>query len=99
MKTKDPIKQLRSENEVLKNDIKYLQAQLSKKDMEFRGLLLVTKSLKPTAEVKKNALKILVAMIQSQPPHNIDRHNADVKKWARKAYEFANALESEGSKP
>ena len=48
---------------------------------------------------KKNAMKILVAMIQSQPPHDVNRHKADAKKWARKAYEFVDALESEGGKP
>jgi 23S rRNA-/tRNA-specific pseudouridylate synthase len=105
MKTKDPLKKLQAENEVLKNDNRYLKYEnrkfqdiVNRMDMELRGMMLVAKSLKPSAETKKKALKILVAMIQSQPASGVDRSQVDAKAWARKAYEFADALEAEGGK-
>jgi tRNA U54 and U55 pseudouridine synthase Pus10 len=52
-----------------------------------------------TSERKEKAHSILVAMIQSETPEHINRDRVDAKKWARKAYEFADALESEGGKP
>lgn len=106
MKPKNPLKRLQAENEVLKNDLRHLKYEnekfqdiVNRRDLELHSIRLVAKRLKPSAETKKNALKILVAMIQSQPSSGIDRSMVDAKTWARKAYEFADALETEGGKP
>jgi tRNA U54 and U55 pseudouridine synthase Pus10 len=51
------------------------------------------------SERKEKAYGLLIAMIQSQHPSKMaGRQDVDVKKWVRKAYEFADALESEGGK-
>jgi hypothetical protein len=48
------------------------------------------------SERKEKAHSILVAMIQSQHPGS--RQDLNVKLWVKKAYEIADALESEGGK-
>lgn len=103
MKPKYSIKKLQAENEALKNDLRYLkyeneklQELVNRAATEMSELQLVTKLLKPSAEMKKNALKLLVAMLQSPPTTGVDRSKVDAKTWARKAYEFADALETEG---
>jgi hypothetical protein len=49
------------------------------------------------SERKEKAHAILAAMIQSQHPG--PRQDLNVKLWVKKAYEIADALESEGGKP
>ena len=49
------------------------------------------------SERKEKAHSLLVAMIQSQHPG--PRQDLNVKLWVKKAYEIADALESEGGKP
>lgn len=94
------VRTLTSENEQLREVIKNSERKIAALEAENEQLRRTVDFHEKfgVSEREEKAYGILVAMIQSQPVGYTDRSQVDAKKWARKAYEFADALDSEGGK-